>query len=383
MKLLNRISYFSLAVILATGLSSCSTEETDKAALLKEYKTELAALQDKILELENELKEEGGGIEDESNLILVSTKEIVPEAFVNTFEINGNVEADKNITVSSEAAGQVNKVNVREGDKVNVGDIIAVLNTSVLEKNLDELETNYQLVNQLYERQERLWNQKIGSEIQYLQSKTEKEGLEKKINSIKAQLALSTIRASIDGVVENVFVKEGEMVSPGVPVVQLVNNSHLKITADITERALKNVKLGDTVNISFPAIGIHDYRAPITRVGGTINPQNRTFKIEILLKNEKENLKPNAMAVLRVSDFKTDSALVVPSTTIGQDNKGAYVYIIKEKNNAKVAFKHYVTTGRNNNGKTQVLKGLEVGDKVVTAGNNQVSDGMKVKIQAL
>lgn len=381
MNLFNRISYFSFAVLVATGLSSCSNQEPDKAALLKEYKTELALLQDKILELENELVEENGIVEDESNLVLVNTKKLQPESFVNTFEINGNVEADQNITVSSEAAGQVKKVFVREGNKVSVGDVIAILNTSVLEKNLDELETNYQLVNQLYERQERLWNQKIGSEIQYLQSKTEKEGLEKKISSLKAQLALSTIKSTIDGVVENVYVKEGEMVSPGMPVVQLVNNSKLKISADITERALKNVKMGDTVNISFPAIGVYDYKAPITRVGSTINPQNRTFKIEILINNDKDNLKPNAMAVLRVSDFKTDSALVVPSTTIAQDNKGTYVYIVKEKNDARVAFKHYVATGRNNNGNTQILKGLEVGDKVITEGNNQVSDGMKVKLQ--
>jgi RND family efflux transporter MFP subunit len=380
MKIRNRISYFSLAVILALT-SSCSSDGGDKKELLNKYKAELAELTSKIEQLETEISEESGEELAELDLIGVNVKKMTPETFVNTFEINGNVTSDQNIIVSSEAAGQLKKIFVKEGDKVNQGDVIAVLNTSVLEKNLDELENSYVLVNQLYERQERLWQQKIGSEIQYLQSKTEKEGLEKKIKSVKAQLALSTVTASINGVIETIFVKEGEMVGPGAPVVQLVNNNKLKISADVTESALKNVKKGDLVSVAFPALGVDFFTAPITRVGSTINPQNRTFKVEILLDNNNDILKPNAMAVLRISDFKTDSALVVPSTVINQDSKGNYVFIVKEKNDSKIVFKHYITVGKNNNGQTQILKGLDAGDEVVTAGNNQIVDGMKVKVK--
>ncbi len=379
---MNKYLTIALVVLLAACGSGGDDLATKKKAL-QEKKTELASIKEEITKLEEDIKaiedSLNGGVEKEMG-VLVSVKTLEPEKFSHFFEVNGTVGAAEDIMVSPETGGLIEKVYVKEGERVKEGDKIAKLNTSVLEKNIAELNSSLKLATTVFERQKRLWDNKIGSEIQFLETKNNKEALENKLATLNEQLKLSTIVAPTSGVIDRVVQKEGEMGAPGMPIVQLVNPKSLEIKADVSEAYAANVRKGDVVELTFPNFN-KSLEAPIDRVSSAINPGNRTFSVQINLSNPDEYIKPNALAVLKITDYKTDTALVVPSRIVHKDMRGEYVYVVTDEEDKQVSIKTYIKTGQSSGGSTEIVEGLKKGDKVVVQGYTEVANGDQVRIK--
>jgi len=371
-----------LIAFVLVALVSCAGEATleDRKAALDAKKVELAKLQNEINKTEEALLAEDPSLATkEEEGVLVAVKEVSPETFEHFFEVNGSIQAVEQANVSPEQGGQIKKVFVIEGDKVSAGTTLAQLNTSVIQTNLQELDNGIELAQTIYNRQARLWENKIGSEIQYLEAKNRLESLQKKRKTLLAQIAMSTIKAPFSGVVDVLYQKEGELAAPGQPILTLVNMNEMKVKADVSENYVQAVKPNAEVDVDFPSFGIST-KATIRSVSNIINPMNRTFSIEVRIPNNSGSLKPNGIATLKIKDFMADSALVVPAISIGRDGKGAFLFVISEEEGKPLAVKKYVTTNRSSNGMTMVTEGLSTGDRVVVEGYNEVANGEVVRI---
>lgn len=353
----------------------------ERKAALEEKKIELAKLKSEVAKMEQELIAEDPSLaEEEEPGILVSVKKIEPEEFSHHFQVNGSIEAVEMANVSPEQGGQIKAILVTEGQRVTTGQTLVQLNTSVLQKSLDEVESGIQLAETVYNRQAALWEKKIGSEIQYLEAKNRLEGLEKKRETLLAQMAMSTIKAPFNGVVDVVHQKVGELAAPGMPVITVVNMQEMKVKADVSENYVQAVKPNEQVIVEFPSFGIST-KAPIRSVSNIINPANRAFSVEVRVPNTSGMLKPNGVATLTIIDFEADSALVVPAISIGKDAKGDFLFVVSEEEGEVKATKKYVKTGRTSEGQTMVKEGLTVGDRVVVEGYNEIANGDLIRIQ--
>lgn len=371
-----------LAVALFT-LASCGGEMTleEKKAQIDAKKVELSKLENEIKKMEAELlAEDSTAIKKEEVGILVAVKELKPEPFDHYFEVNGAIEAVEQANVSPEQGGQIKQILVKEGDRVTAGTVLAKLNTSVIARNIEELDNQIALAQTVYDRQTRLWEKKIGSEIEYLQAKNNLDALQKKRETAVAQMAMSTIKAPFTGVVDVVYQKVGELAAPGQPILTMVNMSEMKVKADVSENYVQAVKPNAPVEVDFPSFGMTT-EAKIRSVSNIINPMNRTFSVEVRIPNSTGVLKPNGIATLKIKDFEADSSLVVPAIAISKDAKGDFLFTVQEKEGKPTAIKKYVQTGRSSNGQTRVVKGLAAGDKVVVEGFNEVANGDEVRIQ--
>jgi len=376
MKTLN-ITTLAFLVLLA----SCGSDTTleAKIKLLEQKEQELAQLEAEVRDLRAEVQLDGDSTTNVPKGILVGVKVIAPETFEHYFEVNGSVEAVEQANLSPEQGGQIKKLLVKEGDAVKRGQTIATLNTSVISRSAEELESALELARTTFERQTKLWEQKIGSEMQYLQAKNQVESLEKKKQTLNAQLAMSTITAPFDGVIDIVHQKEGELAAPGMPIITMVNVSQLKVKADVSENYARAVKQGQMAEVRFPSFGM-TMKAPITTVGNIINPANRSFIVEVRIANADRSLKPNAVGVLRIKDFMVEKALVVPSICVGKDAKGSFVFVVREQEGASKAMKTYVTTDRSSEGNTLITEGLQAGDSVIVEGYNEVANGDVIRV---
>lgn len=364
-------------------LISCGGKATleERKAALEAKKIELAKLQNEVNKMEQSILEEDPDHAVKKEVgILVVVKDVQPEKFEHHFEVNGSLEAVEQASISPEQGGQIMQILVREGDKVAAGTVLAKLNTSVIQSNLEEITNGIELAQTVFERQARLWEQKIGSEIQYLEAKNRLENLQKKRETVVAQMAMSTVKAPFAGVVDRIFQKEGELAAPGHPMLTLVNMKEMKVRADVSENYVQAIRENAIVDVNFPSFGIST-TAPIRQVSNIINPLNRTFTVEVRVPNASGTLKPNGIATLRIKDFEVSNALVVPAICIGNDAKGAFLFALTEEEGKTKAVKKYVTTGRTSAGQTRVVEGLSKGDRVVVEGYNEVANGDVVKIQ--
>lgn len=376
-----RTTILLFAVLL--GLISCGGKPTleEQKATLEAKKVELAKLQNEILKLEEALLAADSTILDKKEIgILVAVKQVAPEKFEHHFLVNGSIEAVEQANVSTEQGGQIKQITVKEGDRVSAGSVLVKLNTSVFQKNLEEIDNGIELAQTLYDKQARLWEQKIGSEIQLLEAKNRLESLQKKRETVTSQMAMSTIKAPFNGVVDRIYQKEGELAAPGQPILTLVNMSEMKVKADVSENYVQAVKANAEVEIDFPSFGIKT-TAPIRTVSNIINSSNRTFSVEARVSNASGMLKPNGVAVLKIIDFKNDTALVVPALSISKDAKGDFLFVVRAGENGDISSKTYVKTGRTSGGNTRILEGLKSGDRVIVEGYNEVANGDHVRIQ--
>lgn len=368
--------------VLIVFFVSCSSEPT--AEELKEEiqkkKEQVLALNSEIEKLEKQLVQIDSTKSNKA-LTLVKINNMEYTKFVHYFEANGSVEAVNAAFISPEINGQIEKIHVEKGDKVTKNQLLVSLNDETIRNSMDEVETQLDLAKTLYEKQKKLWQKKIGSEVQYLEMKNRKESLEKRLETLEVQLDMTKIKAPFSGIVDEIFLKEGELAVPGVQLIQLINLKKVFVNADISENYLSDLKVGDEVDISFPAYNNYNVKAKIQRIGNVINSANRTFPIQIELTNQSNKLKPNIMAVVKISDFETDSALLVPSIIVQQDTKGEYIYVIDNENNTKTAKKQYITTGMSSESMTMITEGLNAGDKVITDGYNLVTDKMEVHVE--
>jgi len=368
---------YSLAVIVIS-LAGCQIDElAEKKKLLAEKSSELTDLQVEIEQLEADIMELDSTFKDGAGAILISMIDIKPSYFEHKIEIRGEVASRKNVTVSAETMGRVLAVNVKEGATVRAGQTLLRLDAEILENNIAELETSLDLATTVYEKQGRLWDKQIGTEVQYLQAKNNKESLERRLATARSQRNQAYVKAPFSGVVDLVNIKQGEMAAAGMPLLRIVNMSEMHIVADVPERYLSGVKSGDSVEVFFPSIG-RELASKVSAVGQVINPLNRTFTVEVDLPTNEKDYKPNMIAVLKVRDYESPQALIVPSGIIQKDNIGDYLYKVTENKNALEAYKVHVTLGKTYAGTTEITEGLASGDRLVNEGYREVTDGVKV-----
>lgn len=366
---------------LAIGfLAACSSPETEETARqeLEALRQQQRDLTQKIKESEKKLASLANG---DSELMRepVVLQHLEPTTFKHFFEASGSVIPVDQAFISPEVNGQIMHIYVEEGDRVKKGQLLAKLNTEVTEKSIVELETSLVLAMDVYERQKRLWEQKIGSEMQFLEAKNNKNNLQNRLETMKAQLDMSLIYAPIDGIIEKVNQKKGELAIPGAQLMQLVNLKEIYVRADISESFLPSIKTGDEVSLKFPAYPEYQKSIKISRIGNVINKNNRTFEIELRFENENEMLKPNMIAVIEINDFTAENSLIIPSKVIKEDLNGRYLYVAAEENDELIGRKRYVEIGRTYGNMTRVTKGLKPGEQVVTEGFNRITDGSFLK----
>ena len=349
----------------------------DKKAELDKLRAQKELLTTQIDQLEKEL-----GVKDTNALKLVDVAiDTVKFAeFHHFIDIQGRIEGDQNIEVSPQAPGQVVKVNVKEGDPVKQGQVLAELDSKVIQRGLDEIKTQLALATILFQKQKALWDQKIGSEVQFLTAKSNKESLEKRLASMQEQLAMNKIKSPISGTVENVPFKIGQVVSPGLPTstIRVVNMAGVKVLADVAEAYTSKIKRGNEVLVSFPDID-ENITAKITFTSKVIDQTNRTFRVEAHLAHSRADLRANMIANLKISDYINLKSIIIPINLIQKSFNSNYVMIAESKGNKLVAAKRTIKMGISYNGSTEITDGLKVGDKVITAGYQNLKDGQLIK----
>jgi membrane fusion protein, multidrug efflux system len=379
MKTLVLLTFFIASVM----ISGCGSEKgpDDLRKQLDAYHKQSKEIDQKIKDLEKQLAASENGKEQKNNLPVV-LETLQTTLFEHYVEASGSVEPVKEAFISPEIGGQISAIFVKEGDRVQKGQLLARLNTQVTQKAVDEIKTSLRLATDLFERQNRLWEQKIGSEMQFLEAKNNKENLENKLATMNAQLEMSNLTSPISGEVEKVNQKNGEMASPGFSMIHIVSLDEVYVKANVSEAFLPFIKKGDDILLEFPSYPDFKMKLPVDRVGSLINPQNRTFEVQVKLNNRDGKIKPNMMAVLRVNDYANPSALVIPSKLLKEDLKGKYVYIAENASPELVARKIYVSPGKSYLGKSEILSGLKAGDRVILDGFNRVSDGSYLNVKA-
>jgi membrane fusion protein (multidrug efflux system) len=369
----------SIALIILIA-ASCGPSEEDGSIKeqIKTYKDEVSQLNIKIRELEQQLAASGEAAD--GYLTPVTVRELSEKPFRHYFQVSGNVEAVDKAYISPEINGQIKQVLVREGEYVKKGQLLAKLNTSITENTIEEVKTQLELAKTLYDKQKQLWEKNIGSEVQYLQAKNNKEAMENKLLTLEAQLDMAYIKSPIEGIVDVIDIEEGELAMPGFQLMQVVNLNKMKILAEVSEKYLPVIQKGDMVEVSFPTYPEIELNVAVIRTGNVINLGNRTFPVELRINNIEGKLKPNILALLIFLDFNKEDALVVPSIIIKKDIRGEYVYVAREQEGTQHAKKVYITTGRSYNDETLVLEGLNAGDKVIIEGYSLVTDGTEVNV---
>jgi RND family efflux transporter MFP subunit len=367
-------SHFYFLILLAV-VSACSEPVNDDLA-------ELQVRLDSLKQVRNEVEQEILAVEEKIDLLdttiekaLVTTYSVEEGVFKHYFEVYGNVQTDQTATLYPESTGLVMDISVEEGQEVSKGQVLLKLDTELIEKNIAELETSLDLASTLFEKQQRLWEQNIGSEVQYLEAKNRKESLENGLETLKEQKRKATVRAPFSGVVDKIFPKVGEMANMQTPVARLVSLNGLYITADVTERYVNDIAQGDSALI---VIARQDtLQGVIERVGRYINPTNRTFEIKVLPLGSNAKLLPNSLVGLKINDHTLEEAITLPASMIMQDGTGRdYAYVLSEdEHKRKIATKRPVMTGLSYEGQTVIKRGLEPGDVVIDRGARTVRNG--------
>jgi RND family efflux transporter MFP subunit len=379
---------FLLLLPIALFMASCGSTAPEsktpedlegKKALLKEKQMALQTLRDEIAQLEQEIAK----LDPSSNkkTQLVTTLQLTKKTFNHYVEMQGVIQSDEVVTVSSETGGRLLEVKVIEGQNVSKGQLIARIDLDQLKKQIAEVETSLDLAEEVYARQQRLWEQKIGSEIQLLQAKNNVDRLKKSLETLNFQLNKSNIYAPISGVVEMVSAKAGEMTGPGTPILMILNTSRVKVVADVPETYLRSVRKGETVSIKFPSIN-EEKQARVSLIGSFINASNRTFAVEAELANTSGMLKPNLLAIMLINDHSEKDAVVVPIELVQQEIGGKdYIFVKKDTPEGAIAQKVYVKTGLSYAGEIVISEGLKGDEVLIYEGARMVSDQDLVQVK--
>lgn len=346
---------------------------------LEAARKEFASLKEKIEKLEKEISEEDSTFQQTENAILVSTFIAEKKPFEHKVEVRGAVESRKNVLISAQTIGEVERVHVREGQQVTKGQVLVSQNADVTRNSIAELKTSLELANSVYEKQSKLWEQKIGTEIQYLQAKNNKESLERKLATAYAQLDMAIVKAPFSGTIDELPAREGEVASPGIPLVRIVSQQDMYIKADVSERFIGKFKAGDPVEIYFPTLD-KKVASKVASVGQVINPENRTFVVEVALPRIDFNVKPNQVTVLELRDYVSEATLAVPTRIIQRDEDGQFIFVVDDRGDRKLARKVHVVTGISYNSQTEILEGLEGSELIVDQGYRDLTEGVEVNL---
>ena len=355
---------------------SCGNKQTQ----LSKLKDQQTAITEKIKTLESEINAGQKDTLNPSKFKLVGLKEVAINTFDHFVRVQGKIDGDQNAAVFADAPGTVASKFADVGQKVVKGQVLAQIDDQMYRSQMQSLETQYKFASDMYDKQKRLWDQKIGSEVQYLQSKTSKESLEKQISSLKQQIDKFKIKSPIDGTIEECNIKVGGVVSPDprLAAYRVLAFQNLKVTAEVSEAYSSRVKLGDKLVVLFPDIN-KQIETKVDFVSKYINPVNRTFMIDTKLPNGIADLKANMIAIIQINDYHSEKAIQVPMNVIQTDPVGSYVYVVRQKDKFHAAFKQPVVLGNSYNGVAEVLSGLTVGDKVISVGYQELVDGEYIR----
>lgn len=365
-------------LLLAISIIACTSNKQNELSKLKVQKQ---ALDEKIKVLEEELANQKGDSLNTSKFKLVGVKEIVSGPFDHYIRVQGKLDGDQMAAVFAQAPGTIIAKYADVGQRVSKGQVLAQVDDEQYRKQLEGLETQFRFALEMYEKQKRLWDQKIGSEVQYLQSKTTKESLEQQIASVRKQIEMFKIKSPIDGTIEECNIKIGGVVSPDPRLVayRVVAFKNLKVSAEVSEAYSSRVKEGDKLIVVFPDIQ-KQIETKVSFVSKYINPVNRTFTIETKLNEVIPHLKANMIAIIQINDYHTENAITLPMNLIQADQLGSYVYVARSMSNYYSAIKQPVTIGNSYNGLAEIVNGLKPGDKVISTGYQELFDGEYIRL---
>jgi len=378
-----------ILIIVSSLIFSCQSEnksvieviESNNIDLIKLKREEINNKQQKIYEELNLIDLKLDELENNSKYPIVSTTKIIEQKFKHYVELQGDVKSDKVISIYPEFSGIINEIFIKSGENVGEGQILATIDDGGLKQQLSQLQITYNLAKTTYERQERLWNQKIGSEIQYLESKSMFEAQSEAIEQLNKQLSKTVIRAPFSGTVDNVIVKKGEVVYPGRSnLMLLVNMQEMYVESKVPENYINSITKGKDVVIEAPVLDMI-LKSKISLVANYINPLNRTYRIEAEIPDNNYKIKPNLNVKIRVNDYTNENAILILLNHINIDsNNDEYVYKIIKKDGKNYASKTIIETGRNNGDFIEVLKGVSIGDEIVSEGARKITNNSEVKI---
>jgi len=374
--LINMKKLLLISVMVSTIVACSSSGADDKKAELENLKKQQKELDDKIKKLETEIGTDAGTKPAEKAL-LVSVTEATPVLFDHYIELQGKVDAEDNVTVTPQMPGTLQNVYVAVGQNVKRGQVLAALDASTVNAQIDALKKNWELANMLYEKQKSLWEQNIGTEVQYLTAKNQKESLEKQVNTLNQQYELTKLISPINGVVDAVDIKAGQMAAPGGSGIRIVNFSNLKVKGEVSETYSALVHEGDRVKIFFPDLN-KEIDSKISYAASVISPQSRSFTVESKLSGQSD-FKPNMIAILKILDYEKRDAFVLPINLIQKSGDGDFIYVAADENGRKVAKRQTVTVGKIYNGQAEITSGLNTGDRVITVGYEDLVGGQAIQ----
>ena len=380
---------FSAALI----LNACSTKKepsledilaTNNIEQITSEKIKIdAALQELTANL-NKLNRKLTSLNKDKNTPLITTFKVQEEAFTHYIELQGNVQTKQNVLVYPEVPGILKEVLVKEGQQVKKGQILAVIDDGGLAQQVLLSQTNEQLAKTTFERQKRLWNEKIGSEIQFLQAKASYTSQKNATNQLKQQLQKFTVYAPFSGIIDDIFKEKGTVVAPGQrsELFRVINLSNMYIETDVPENYITSITKGKKVEVNFPILG-KIVNSKIRQVGNFINPSNRSFKIEIGVPNQDLEIKPNLTAKLKLNDYTNTKAILIPQSIISENAEGQqFIYVVKDKreNNLAIAERLVIETGKTQGDFIEVTKNLNTDTEIILEGARSVNNGQAVKV---
>ncbi|WP_299835078.1 efflux RND transporter periplasmic adaptor subunit [uncultured Tenacibaculum sp.] len=387
---MRKIFILTIATVLlaSCGKKGQSVDAVIASGDLKQIRAKKDELSTKSQELLSQLKQLDGAIaklDTNKKIPLITTINANSSEFIHYLELQGNVQTKKNVLVYPEVPGQLVSVFVKEGQKVAKGQSLARIDDGGMSNQLAQLEANAALAETTYQRQKRLWEQKIGSEIQFLQAKTNYEAQKNAVTNLRKTIAKYTIKAPFTGIIDDVIKEQGTVVAPGpgAEIFRIVNLGDMYIETDVPESYISSVQKGKDVEVDFPILG-KKIDSKVRQAGNFINPANRTFKVEIGVPNKDRSIKPNLTAKLKINDYTNPNAILIPQSIISENAKGQqYVYVVNTKDGKSIAKQVIIKTGKTQGDVIEVLEGIKSGMKIINDGARSVKDSQEVKVLQL
>ncbi|WP_366186209.1 efflux RND transporter periplasmic adaptor subunit [Flavobacterium ovatum] len=379
------LTVFSIVLLSCGGDKKNSTEAIIESGNLEQLRLKRTEIVKSADELSKELKK----IDDAISLVdenhketLITTITAKDTVFRHYLELQAEVQTKENLIVNAQLGGILEQLSVKEGQRVSKGQTLGRVDDGGLTQQLSQLEIQATLAKTTFERQKNLWDQKIGSEIQFLQAKSTYEGQNKAVQQLKKQIAKTVIQAPFSGVIDEIISEKGTVVGPGTPILRIINLGNMYLEADVPEKHINTIKRGTEVIVNFPMLN-ETIKTNITLVNNNINPANRSFKVQVQVPNKSGLIKPNLSSKLNINDYSNKSVVTVPMSIISENSEGEqYLYIVEksgEKNQTR-AKKVIIKTGKSQGDYIEILEGISDGDLIIKEGARSVKDGQVVSI---
>jgi len=373
------MKYRKYLALLGMGLTFVACGSRSEEAQLARLEGQRDALTEEIEMLKQEIAQKTRPGVKREKLMNVKISQVEKERFQHFIQVQGTVESDNNVLIAPQSSGIVKKIHVNAGNKVTQGQLLAELDGSILESSIAEVENGLKLAETIFERQQRLWDKNIGSEIEFLQAKNNKVGLEKRLATLKEQYKMTKVFTPLSGTVDEILIKEGEMTVAGMGAVRVVQLSNLKIKVDLSEVYISRIKKNDLVHVKIPATG-GEFDLRVDAVSQVIDPQNRTFQIEMKVPKAEVGIKPNMLSVLTINDYTNDEALIVPLNIVQETGQEQFIFVAEQINGDWIARRRSIKTGNSYIDRAEISSGLQEGEYVVTFGYQNLADGQNLAV---